>query len=59
MKKLLSLAVLALAFSLLTGCSGGGGEEKEKDLKGTVQSTEIQSAPGDMRPGGDSGDGGK
>lgn len=35
----------------LAGCSGSG-ETKEPELKGKVESTEIQSAPGDQRPDG-------
>lgn len=57
MKKL-GLLIAAMAVALM-GCSGGdAGTEPNKELQGTPEQKTIESAPGDVRPGGGERDGG-
>lgn len=54
MKNLAKLITLVIFLTFVLGCSGGsdGDAKKDPELKGKVESTEIKSAPGDIREGG-------
>lgn len=59
--KIKRIALMVLASAMLVGtigCSSGGSSDDSKKLEGTPPVQDIQSAPGDTRPGDEKRDGG-